>query len=173
MRLLLQHSGAGGKKPPVFIRASVRNHENNFVVLQCWLLKWSFVLLGALNIHEISIVSCNGIFLCAMRKQFIAACVVCGLFYRSVIIKISSHGGIMNIRNKFLVPTLFVVAVSLIVFACISFSSTEKAIMNAMTQQSEQISESISVKVAQWIRDVDKDLKVFVNAPACAKCDRW
>ena len=67
----------------------------------------------------------------------------------------------MNIRNKFLVPTLFVVAVSLIVFAYISFSSAEKAIMNAMTQQSEQISESISVKVAQWIRDVDKDLKVL------------
>lgn len=70
-----------------------------------------------------------------------------------------------NLRNKFLVPTLLVMALALGTVTYTSFQLAETAVSDAMQQQSDQVVKGASTEVAAWVVGVVKDLTQISQHP--------
>lgn len=70
-----------------------------------------------------------------------------------------------NLRNKFLVPTLLVMALALGTVTYTSITLTDAALSDAMLQQSDQMVKGINTEVAVWVRGISQDLTQISHHP--------
>ena len=74
----------------------------------------------------------------------------------------------MNLRMRFLLPTLAVIVVGMLVATVLSYRASNKAIRSAMTSQVEQIASSVSGQIEAWVGDLQTDigaLKTGIEGP--------
>jgi methyl-accepting chemotaxis protein len=74
----------------------------------------------------------------------------------------------MNLRMRFLLPTLAVIVVGMLVATVLSYRASNEAIRSAMTSQVEQIAASVSGQIEAWVGDLQTDigaLKTGIEGP--------
>lgn len=70
-----------------------------------------------------------------------------------------------NLRNKFLVPTLLVMALALGAVTYTSFKLADNAISEVMLHQSDQVVKGISTQMSLWVDGIQKDLTQISHHP--------
>ncbi|MFA9395658.1 MAG: methyl-accepting chemotaxis protein [Halodesulfovibrio sp.] len=70
-----------------------------------------------------------------------------------------------NLRNKFLIPTLLVMALALGAVTYTSFKLADDAISEAMLNQSDQTVKGISTQMSIWVDGIQKDLTQISHHP--------
>lgn len=70
-----------------------------------------------------------------------------------------------NLRNKFLIPTLLVMALALAAVTYTSFRLADKAISQTMLHQSDQIVKNISTQMSIWVEGTEKNLTQISRHP--------
>jgi methyl-accepting chemotaxis protein len=78
----------------------------------------------------------------------------------------------MNIRNKFLIPTILLIIVGMGVSATISYLKAKNALSAALMDNVEQRTSSLATSLQSWIKDRQLDLKSWSQEEIYAKATK-
>ena len=78
----------------------------------------------------------------------------------------------MNIRNKFLIPTILLIIVGMGVSAAISYVKSRNALSAALLDNVEQRTNSVTTSLQSWIKDRQLDLKSWSHEEIYAKATK-
>ncbi|WP_419661170.1 methyl-accepting chemotaxis sensory transducer with Cache sensor and HAMP linker domain [Desulfosarcina variabilis str. Montpellier] len=78
----------------------------------------------------------------------------------------------MNIRNKFLIPTILLIIVGMGVSATISYVKSRNALSVALLDNVEQRTNSVATSLQSWIKDRQLDLKSWSQEEIYAKATK-
>ena len=71
----------------------------------------------------------------------------------------------LSLKNRFLLPTLALIIISLGISTAISYYQAEKAISKTVRQQLRQISTSLVETLSSWVNDRKLDLSTRSRSP--------
>ncbi|BBO91076.1 methyl-accepting chemotaxis protein [Desulfosarcina ovata subsp. ovata] len=78
----------------------------------------------------------------------------------------------MNIRNKFLLPTILLIIVGMGVSATISYVKSKNALSNALLENIQQRTRSTATNLESWIKDRQLDLRSWSHEEIYAKATK-
>lgn len=72
----------------------------------------------------------------------------------------------LNLKMRFLVPTLTIILLGMGLSSFLAFQQSEKVVRDAMVQQSQQLTNSLTRQITDWFTDIEHDLHVSSQSVA-------